>query len=188
MWNMPQLYTICEPLKMFDWQSNSNPGVWGLAGLSAFLTFLPVVCLIRPFRVLICSPQVPNQRRRYNQWGGWIVTGIWNPHQLLGSMCLRPFVFVFMSLSGWKGSTFVRTATLCVWAVSYQMSVGLEAVEIMGVDYRSKPPQANLLKSKCIFEAKSIYLSIYDVNWSCGSSIATMKDVRAEVNKRMLLI
>lgn len=70
-----------------------------------------------PIRMLLYSLQLPNQRRWWNQWSGWILTGIWNEHQPQGSMCLRLCVFVCGSVRGWRGSTFARTATLSAGAV-----------------------------------------------------------------------
>lgn len=44
------------------------------------------VFLIRPIGTLLCSLQLPNQGRWWNQCCGRILTGIWNEHQHMGSM------------------------------------------------------------------------------------------------------
>lgn len=101
------MLTLCLGAVASAWYHESLVNIH--SGLSQFfvpvsLTLFPPlfiscplgqVFLIRPIGTLVCSPQSPNQRRWWNQWGEWILTGIWNEHQPLGSMCLRPCVCLY---------------------------------------------------------------------------------------------
>lgn len=128
------------------------------------------VFLIRPIGTLLCSLQLPNQGRWWNQCWGWILTGIWNEHPAHGinvslSLCvsvcecekLEKFDLRQVSntrCSGWIGSllgndggrVLIKGRRVCIWI---------------------QPLRAILLKSGFILSDQTNLSICWKENWSC---------------------